>query len=103
MNPKKIYISGKITGCEPGEAEAHFEAAEQFLKKQYPNAILVNPFFIQHNHNKSWENYMRTDLIAMLDCDTIYMLNNWKDSKGARIEYLLAFELNFNILFEHFK
>jgi hypothetical protein len=26
-------------------------------------------------------------------CDEIYMLKNWKDSRGAKIEYVVAFEL----------
>lgn len=101
MQPKNIYISGKITGLEPEQAAQLFEDAEAFLKTQYPDVAIVNPFTIEHNHDLTWESYMRNDLIAMLKCDTIYMLKNWKTSKGANIEYKLAVDLNFNVLFQY--
>lgn len=100
MKPQKIYISGKISGLETEHAIQLFEAAEQKIAVNFPEAKTVNPFKIEHNHDLSWENYMRFDLIAMLTCDSIYMLKNWKDSKGATIEYNLAVALNFNVLFE---
>lgn len=100
MHPKKIYISGKISGLDTNIAVRHFEVAETELNNKYPDAIIVNPFKIEHNHDLTWESYMRNDLIAMLACDTIYMLKNWPDSKGAVIELDLAQKLKFNILFE---
>lgn len=41
---------------------------------------------------------MRADLKEMLNCDSIYMLNNWQQSKGAIVEYTLAKGLNFKII-----
>ena len=43
---------------------------------------------------------MRQDLKAMLDCDGIYMLDNWKDSKGAKIEHDLCVYLGITVMFE---
>lgn len=97
---KKIYISGKISGLPAKEAVDKFEKAEDYLKSVYPNATIVNPFKVKHLHDKSWENYMRYDLIEMLSCTSIYMLTNWKQSEGAKIEFNLAIELKFEILFE---
>ena len=97
--PQKIYISGKITGLTVPKAESLFNKAETQLKAMYPGCEIVNPMKINHDdHDKSWENYMRADLKEMLNCDSIYMLNNWQESKGAIVEYTLAKSLNFKII-----
>ena len=36
----------------------------------------------------------------LVDCDAIYMLSNWKDSKGAMIENYTAITLGKEIMFE---
>lgn len=100
MIVKKIYISGKITGLETAKAISIFNKAENTIKTNFPQAQIVNPFTIPHNHNLSWESYMKEDIKHMMDCDSIYMLKNYKESKGALIEYDLAIKLGFNILFE---
>lgn len=100
MQPNSIYISGKISNLDINVATQLFADAATFLKSQYPNTIIINPFEIEHNHDLSWESYMKNDLIAMLQCDTIYMLKNWKESKGANIEYKLAMDLNMNVIFQ---
>ena len=98
MTQRKIYISGKITGLPYEEAFRIFEDAEHKLQQQ--GFSVINPMKIKHEHDLSWESYMKEDLKAMLDCDAIYLLPNYKDSKGAMIEYDLALILNLNIIFE---
>jgi hypothetical protein len=95
---KKIYLSGKITGLPYEEALKKFNLAENIAKTI--SLEVVNPMTIEHNHDLSWESYMRQDLKAMLDCDSIYMLSNWKDSKGATIERDLAIKLNLSVYYE---
>jgi hypothetical protein len=93
----KIYISGKITGIE--EEAAHiFESASSLLQIQ--GYEIINPMTLPHNHDKSWESYMREDLKALLDCDSIYMLNGWNDSKGANLEYHIAISLGLEVIYE---
>ena len=94
---KIIYISGKISGIE-NEAPLLFEKAENELKLNGFNT--VNPMTLNHDHDLSWENYMRVDLIALLRCTHIYMLKNWQESVGANIEYRLAVDLKLTIIFE---
>lgn len=95
---KKIYISGKITGLLYANSFENFARAE----KKWSDAgyEVVNPMTIDHNHDKSWVNYMKTDLKAMMDCNEIYMLNNWEDSTGAIIEHKLAVELLFIVSYQ---
>ena len=94
---KRIYISGKISGIE-NEAPKLFNDAEILLKEQ--GFEVVNPMTINHEHDKSWLSYMKEDIKAMMDCDSIYMLNNWKKSKGAKAERDIARQLGFTILYQ---
>jgi hypothetical protein len=95
---KKIYLSGKITGLPYEEALKKFSLAESIAKTMALE--VVNPMTIEHNHDLSWESYMKQDLKALLDCDSIYMLNNWTESKGAIIEHKLASDLKLSIYTE---
>ena len=93
----KVYISGQITGIE-NEAPGLFEAGEKEMIER--GFEVINPMKIEHNHDLSWLNYMRVDIIALMDCDAIYMLRNWKYSNGARIEWKLALDLGLKIYYE---
>ena len=99
MPKHKIYLSGKITGMET-EAKYVFAAAEEKLKKEYPDSKIINPMKLDHSqHDKSWEAYMKVCIIALCQCDMIAMLPNWQDSKGATLELDLATQLNIYIEF----
>jgi hypothetical protein len=43
---------------------------------------------------------MKEDISALLTCDAIYLLKNWGDSRGARIERAIALELGIKIIYE---
>lgn len=92
----KIYISGKITGID-NYAEL-FENAENLLKSK--GFEVINPVKLNHLHDNTWQSYMKEDIKALMDCDAIYMLNNWHQSKGAIIEKKLAFEVGIQIINE---
>ena len=36
---------------------------------------------------------MRRDIKLLMDCDYIYMLDNWTESTGAKTEFRLAVEI----------
>lgn len=93
----KVYIAGKITGMEE-EAKTLFEEAEIVLKGH--GLEVVNPMKLPHNHDKSWESYMKETLTAMLSCDTVFMLSNYYKSKGALLEHSLAKDLKMQIIYQ---
>ena len=95
--PQKIYISGKITGIEE-QAPAIFAKAEQQLKEH--GYEVVNPTTLPHQHDQSWHSYMREDVKALCDCHAIFMLSNWKDSKGAIIEHTIAMYLGLEVIYQ---
>ena len=92
----KIYISGKITGLPLETAKDNFKNAELYLiSRDYQ---VVNPMSLPHNHNQTWLEYMKEDIKALLECDGIYMLVGWQESKGACIEFNLAHDLGLKII-----
>jgi hypothetical protein len=95
----KIYISGQISGLPEAEALNNFAQAKRQLQRKCPDATIISPMHdIKHEHDKSWESYMKEDIGELLRCDTIAMLPNWGKSKGAKLEYLIASSLNFEVI-----
>lgn len=43
---------------------------------------------------------MKEDVKALCDCDEIFMLSNWTDSKGAIIEHTIAMYLGLKVSYE---
>jgi hypothetical protein len=91
----KIYISGQISGIEETAFEI-FEAAEKQLLSN--GFAVVNPMKLPHKHQRDWTGYMREDIKALMDCDAIYMLPNWHASRGAKLEYSLAYSLGLKVM-----
>ena len=94
----KIYISGKITGLDYADVEAKFQDAQDLLSDI--GFEVVNPLNNGLTKEHSWEQHMVKDFELLLPCDAIYMMDNWQDSIGARIEHRTAFEMNKDIWFE---
>lgn len=94
----KIYISGKITGLPIEEVRQRFSDAATLL-----DAIgfdVVNPLDNGIDESADWKEHMVADIKMLLDCDAIYMMDNWMQSRGASIEYDIANRLNMAVWFE---
>lgn len=87
MSRGKVYISGPITGIDFGNRIA-FSCARSAL--ELCGYEVVDPSKVQLGDDATWADYMRVDLKLLLDCDFIYMLEGWEDSRGARLERELA-------------
>ena len=87
----KVYISGPVTGRDMTECKVDFNSAELWLTGL--GYDVVNPLSYVVIEHGSWEDYMRRDLKLLCDCDYIYLLDGWESSRGARIEYNVAFDL----------
>lgn len=83
---KKVYIAGKITGLDRAEVQRKFGAAEKLLREL--GAIPFNPLCLPEGLD--WEDYMPICLMAIQACDAVYLLDNWRDSKGAKVEWAAA-------------
>lgn len=91
---KKIYLSGKISG-DPDFKRKFEEKARELTELGYQ---VFNPAV--HPDIFTWEQFMELDLLALSHCDSIYLLDDWKDSRGAQMEYDQALRLGKEIMFD---
>lgn len=105
MNKKiiEIYLSGAITGRENYKEE--FEEAYRKLKYfEHENKdkirlkIIVPPDYDYLNKTGKWEDYLKTDIKMLVDCDCLIDIENGsKNSKGAMLEKMICIALNIPI------
>lgn len=94
----KIYISGKVTGFPIDIVRERFGTAESFLIDA--GFDVVNPLKNGLAVSEPWERHIVKDIELLMGCDAIYMLDCWRASRGARIEYHIALETGKYFLFE---
>ena len=85
-DPKiRVYISGPITGTK--DYAMRFAEAEAKLEKM--GFSVFNPARVNAELPESLghEEYMEISMAMLGMCDGIYMLNGWRDSRGACREY----------------
>jgi hypothetical protein len=58
---------------------------------------VISPAELDHP-DTDWHMCMRRAIQAMMNADAVAVLDNWYDSRGARIEVLLAKELGMKVL-----
>ena len=76
----KLYIAGKIT--DNPDYKQQFKEAEEYLKQKGHTTMnpAVLPAGFEHHQ------YMEICYKMIDACDGIYLLRNWQDSKGAKME-----------------
>lgn len=94
----KCYISGAIAHHDLKERMAVFATAAEWLKTQ--GLMPVNPFNNGVPQSEHWTAHMRADIGLLVDCDYIYMLKGWEQSKGCKLELDVATSCGIRALFE---
>lgn len=82
----RVYVSGRITDNDEWEAE--FNTAREYLGTFGHVGVL--PVENGLPFSSSWGDHLKADLSVIDGCDAILMLQNWKLSRGARIEHEYA-------------
>lgn len=85
----KIYISGPMTGLPDLNFPAFHAEAKRLRDFGYD---VVNPAELNPNGG-SWNECLRKDIAALVECDAIMMLPGWWGSKGALLERHIAEQL----------
>ena len=88
----KVYISGPITGTN--DYMERFADAERRLRAR--GFEVVNPAKenAKFPAGTTWETYMGESLKMLCTCDAIYMLLGWQGSRGASLEFSVAFKMS---------
>lgn len=82
-----IYIAGPMTG-RPLFNHPAFNAAE--AKYAALGYRVFNPAKNGLPPESPWREHMRVDIAALLRSRSVVLLDGWKDSRGANIEYDIA-------------
>lgn len=82
--PRKCYIAGKITG--DGNYREKFKTAERALQGE--GYIVLNPAELPEGMLPG--DYMRICLAMLETSDVVAMLPDWKNSRGANVEFMYA-------------
>ena len=80
----KVYIAGKITGDSLYKKK--FQRAQDFFEKQ--GEIVLNPAVLAGGMRPA--DYMMICIPMIFAADWIVFLPNYRDSRGAQVEYALA-------------
>ena len=93
---KKVYLSGKMTGLTPRQIKRNFAKAEKFIMDKIDDEVYIMNPAVTYNMKKyeafSYEDWLHIDY-AMIDaCEAICLLDNWKDSIGAKREIAYAYK-----------
>lgn len=94
----KIYLSGKISGTDLDYVRCLFDKVATTLRAL--GHEVTNPLCNGLSETAPWEEHMAKDIIHLLQCECIYMLQGWEDSQGARIEHAVAKELGKAVFYE---
>lgn len=87
-----IYIAGKISGLPILEASRKFAQAEKDLR--HLGLKVINPMNLGISHWVYEEQMAKCLEVIEKYATAIYLLSDWKDSKGAKMEFALVGELN---------
>lgn len=94
----KIYIAGKVTGEDVKPCKEKFLRAEYVLRKK--GYEVVNPTKLL-SPTANWNEAMRVCIKELAGCDEIYMLEDWRESRGASIEHLVAKAIGLKITYQN--
>ena len=94
----RIYISGEITGTDD-YIHRFYQAEQELINMDYE---IVNPATMLSllPTSTTHAEYMHVSYALLDICDGIYLMDGWRDSKGAMLEYDYALKKGLVVLYE---
>ena len=94
----KIYIAGKISGLNREDVIKKFEAAQKSLVEKGHQVFI--PSVLPAYEEVSHEDYLHICYAIIDVCDAVYLLSDWKKSKGAILEFDYAQQNKKKIIYQ---
>ncbi len=104
---KKVYIAGKVSGLPFLDVVGKFARAFDEIEAlgfEVVNPIEIvqdylhaNPKYLESTEDEIWKLAMRLCIKELVDCDAIVLLPDWSNSRGAKVEYRIAMDLDLAI------
>ncbi|CRM05332.1 DUF4406 domain-containing protein [Pseudomonas sp. WP001] len=94
---KRIYLSGPMTGLPDLNFPAFASMTDSLRAGGH---TVTNPAELNPDGG-SWNDCMRRDIAALMECDTVATLPGWEHSKGACLEVLIAKRLGMTVVDAH--
>ena len=91
---QRIYLSGPMSGLPNFNYPAFDLEAKRLRKIGFE---VINPAEM-HPKPDTWNECLRNDLKALLDCDTLALLDGWQGSAGAHLEMHVAHRVGIKIV-----
>ncbi|SDX10708.1 DUF4406 domain-containing protein [Flavobacterium degerlachei] len=95
---QKIYIAGKVTGLPPEEVAAKF--ATTCARVAMEGLEPISPIEVVNNPEAEWNSAMKQCLNALMKCDAVLAMPCYEQSRGAKVELWLSFNLSIPVFFE---
>lgn len=101
MSKLLVYLAGPITGI-PDFRERFAQATNEVLLLGHTP---ISPLEVCTQAGltegvDSYRAFMVADIRALLACEGLYALVGWENSKGARLEHMIAAALNMEIIYQ---
>lgn len=93
-----LYLAGPMTGFEDFNFPAFNSAAAKLRAIGY---VVENPSEHGVVDDAEWRDYMAYDLTRLGLCGIVAVLPGWENSKGARLEVLIAERLGMTVVNAH--
>ena len=96
---KKAYIAGRYTAPTPEQVEENVKRAETIAWLYYLKGYAVfcphaqtHRIHLCYNEDDVFEydDWLQTDIAWLKECDVIVFVAGWEQSKGARMEHVMA-------------
>jgi len=92
----KVYISGPMRGLPEKNRPAFNTAAERWTLAGHK---VFNPATLE-KEGRTYADYMRLNIKALLKVEAVVVLRGWEDSEGASLEVAIAQCLDIPIYYE---
>jgi hypothetical protein len=103
---KVIYVAGALSGKNDNEVWNNIVLARSHALELWKQGWAVicphlNSLYMGHGTEDKdcFDLFLAGDCEIITRCDAIYMLPNWKNSRGARLEFETAIAYNLEIIY----